>query len=55
MAPERAREKYAQYNTLYAGPDEEIYKVFYYVWDNWFKYRDYDIDKTLKTWYPTLV
>lgn len=30
MAPERAREKYAEYNRLYGGPDEEIFKVFYY-------------------------
>ncbi|MDE6588817.1 MAG: hypothetical protein K2K53_00430 [Oscillospiraceae bacterium] len=34
MSPARAREKYAQYNTLYAGPDEEIYNVFYYGWEN---------------------
>lgn len=30
MAPERAREKYAEYNRLYGGPDEEIFKEFYY-------------------------
>lgn len=30
MAPARAREKYAQYNTLYAGPDEDVYKASYY-------------------------
>lgn len=29
MAPERAREKYIEYDRLYGGPDEEIFKEFY--------------------------
>lgn len=34
MAPARAREKYAEYRRLYAGPDEDIYKTSYYDRDN---------------------
>lgn len=30
MAPERAREKYAEYNRFYGGPDEQIFTMHYY-------------------------
>ena len=34
MAPTRAREKYAEYNRLYGGPNEDIFKRDYYMDNN---------------------